>query len=91
METILCIDHIKKETNVFFLYKDHFGVTWKTEGVSILRTTDDVKRTAELHGVYVNQEIVNAHRKFFFPTKLEVQMNNETIHSLQPFSREMEQ
>ena len=68
----------KEGNKCLYLSKSQFCVIWKSEGVSLLKATEEVKNS-ELRSACLLNDIGNAYEKYFFQTKMEKQLNNVII------------
>ena len=63
---------VTNRDSALFLYKNHFCLSWKSEGASFIQAFKELKDIFKVIDNYVNEENVNSHSKYeFIPKKIE--------------------
>ena len=67
-----------------FLHSDHFGLVWKSEGVSFNRAIKELKDNFEVVDKYITEENVNSHFKYeFIPKKIQSHLTSFFVYDLE--------
>ena len=71
------------ERNIaLYLFKNHFCLIWKLQGVSFNQASQELKNIFKIVDTYVT-EIVNSHFKYeFIPKKIESHLTNFIVNDL---------
>ena len=70
------------------MYETPSCVIWKSESLSLLKATDEVKTNFELQAACLNYDFLNTYEKYiYFQTKLENQLIKVITYVSQTFKR----
>ena len=70
--------------NALFLYKNHFCLVWKPEGVSFNQAIKELKDNFKIVDIYITEENVNSHLKYeFIPEKIESHLTNFFVYDIE--------
>ena len=75
---------ITDRKKAFFLYKNHFCLIWKSDGVSFDKTIKEMKDNFIIVDTYKTEENVFSHFKYeFIPKKIESHLTNSVVYDLE--------
>ena len=74
---------VTDRNNALYLYNNHFCLIWKSEGVSFIRASKELKDNFEIIDNFITEENVNSHFNYkFIPKKIESHLTNFIVHDL---------
>ena len=75
---------VTDKNNALFLYKNHFCLIWKSQGVSFNQAIRELKDTFKIMDNYITEENVNSHFKYeFIPKKIISHLTNFIVNDLE--------
>ena len=80
---------ITEKNKGLYLHNNHFCVIWVSEGINLLKATEEV----ELNFKYINNKVTDANvNKFkeykFDPKKIDSQLNNVLVYDIETYNKE---
>ena len=78
---------VANRDSALYLYKSHFCLIWKSEGVSFNQAVKELKDNFKIVDNFITPENVNSHFKYeFTPKKIESHLTNFIVYDLETYN-----
>ena len=75
---------VTERNNALYLYKNHFCLLWKSQGVSFNQAVQELKINFKIVDNYITEEIANSHFAYIYkPKKIESHLTNFITYDLE--------